>query len=496
MEQQRFDELVRNLGTSNSRRTVLKGLLAGAVTGIVGAVSGGSALAKQDDSKKDNKGQSKKPDCCPDAMPNLCDLQCVDTQSDPHHCGVCGNDCGPNGVCVNGICACADGTTQCDGSCIDTTNDVNNCGVCGNTCSSGQTCVNGICTTANCDDGNPCTNDVFDAGSGSCISTPVSDGTPCESDSGSGTCVSGVCVTSSVCSQGQSQSCNTGMLGVCAVGTQSCTSAGTWGPCVPTTLPQTETCNGLDDDCDGVVDNGASCGAGMICDQGTCVPSTCTPDCVGKQCGDDGCGGSCGDCTGAICDGNSVQAASTCNAQGTCDPGATESCGVFICSGGSCLQVCSGNQDCAAGFTCQGGNCVPIDLQNDVNNCGQIGRVCSASNATMACSGGECVIDQCNAGFSDCNNNPADGCEVNTGIDHATTAAHAFMYAASALLVVRPRSACQRQMARRAQSASAMGMGSAPNSHNLNLQWPEWDKPTPAPTPVRRYRRALIQLLR
>ena len=41
-----------------------------------------------------------------------------------------------------------------------------------------------------------------------------------------------------------------------------------------------EQCNGVDDDCDGEVDE--------WCD--------CIPDCNGKECGDDGCGGSCGEC--------------------------------------------------------------------------------------------------------------------------------------------------------------------------------------------------------
>ncbi|MER2563013.1 MAG: MopE-related protein [Myxococcaceae bacterium] len=44
--------------------------------------------------------------------------------------------------------------------------------------------------------------------------------------------------------------------GVCRTGTQSCTMAGDWGQCMNVTLPRAEQCDGTDDDCDGVVDNG------------------------------------------------------------------------------------------------------------------------------------------------------------------------------------------------------------------------------------------------
>jgi hypothetical protein len=44
--------------------------------------------------------------------------------------------------------------------------------------------------------------------------------------------------------------------GVCRAGTQSCTMAGDWGTCAGPTLPRAEQCDGTDDDCDGVVDNG------------------------------------------------------------------------------------------------------------------------------------------------------------------------------------------------------------------------------------------------
>ena len=50
-----------------------------------------------------------------------------------------------------------------------------------------------------------------------------------------------------------SQSCSTD-VGICTEGVETCTN-GVWSDCTGT-LPQTETCNGLDDDCDGTTDEG------------------------------------------------------------------------------------------------------------------------------------------------------------------------------------------------------------------------------------------------
>lgn len=43
-------------------------------------------------------------------------------------------------------------------------------------------------------------------------------------------------------------------VGACSMGTQSC-SAGAWGACGGGVTPRAETCNGIDDNCDGMVDN-------------------------------------------------------------------------------------------------------------------------------------------------------------------------------------------------------------------------------------------------
>jgi hypothetical protein len=73
---------------------------------------------------------------------------------------------------------------------------------------------------------------------------------------------------------GGGQACNTGMPGICADGQTSCANGSV--ECIPVTGPQAESCNGVDDDCNGQVDNGnpgggGACNTGMpgICAAGT-----------------------------------------------------------------------------------------------------------------------------------------------------------------------------------------------------------------------------------
>lgn len=79
-----------------------------------------------------------------------CDGACVDTRTDERHCGGCGEVCGDGLVCVTGRCGCPAGLTRCDGVCVDFASDAENCGGCGTSClgfpgTSSGTCSAGVC---------------------------------------------------------------------------------------------------------------------------------------------------------------------------------------------------------------------------------------------------------------------------------------------------------------------------------------------------------------
>jgi len=96
----------------------------------------------------------------------------------------------------------------------------------------------------------------------------------------------------------------------------------------------------------------------------------CEPDCWGKQCGDDGCGGSCGDCADA-------------------DPCSFEMCVDGGCFYYSYLGCCDANDDCEDGNPCTDDICVGEECQylaDDDNQC-DVG----APGWPDACVDGECV---------------------------------------------------------------------------------------------------------
>lgn len=104
--------------------------------------------------------------------------------------------------------------------------------------------------------------------------------------------------TGGQCRPGTVEACYTGPpgtqgVGICRPGTRSCQADGTFGACQGQITPTTEVCNGLDDNCNGQIDEAfgqSTCGIGAcqrtvdICANGriqACVPGTPTPEICG-----------------------------------------------------------------------------------------------------------------------------------------------------------------------------------------------------------------------
>lgn len=74
-----------------------------------------------------------------------CGSQCVDTNSDPRHCGECNNRC--DSFCSEGECAtsCAGSLMACGDACVDLATSSDHCGECDNPCTADRMCVSGGC---------------------------------------------------------------------------------------------------------------------------------------------------------------------------------------------------------------------------------------------------------------------------------------------------------------------------------------------------------------
>jgi MYXO-CTERM domain-containing protein len=230
--------------------------------------------------------------------------------------------------------------------------------------------------------------------------------------------------------------CNNGLMGACnRDGYLVCNAAGSDTICnAPVIAPTQEVCNGIDDNCNGAVDEGTlpgvgeKCGNGLgacqagtiICQNGKLVCNvTSTPQ-------TEVCNGIDDDCDGIVDDGNFPQTDTPC----LC-PGLTQDqAGVGICKAGK--LKCMG----ALGFVCVG--CVlPTatevcnGMDNDCNgqvdttgNCPN-GYACKDGACTLQCSGGEfpcplgykcvnayCVPQRC----ANVNCQPGQRCDENTGM--------------------------------------------------------------------------------
>jgi hypothetical protein len=124
-----------------------------------------------------------------------------------------------------------------------------------------------------------------------------------------------------------------------------------------------------------------------------CIPANaCTPNCAGRQCGDDGCGGSCGTCpTGQSCNASGQCVAGTAGAQGdlcTSDPEICQSGLDCVGFGAEYGAYCTSQCSCSAGTGCPTGSPQSECMWQD-----QAGTTCwcgyeCPSQSASACPGG------------------------------------------------------------------------------------------------------------
>ncbi len=209
-----------------------------------------------------------------------------------------------------------------------------------------------------------------------------------------------VLVDNLVCAGG-GDACDTGQPGACAQGVRQCHDGRL--ACVQTVTPGAERCDGVDNDCNGTVDDGMGlCPASQVCDRGVCL-DRCTQE-LG--------------CAPGF----------TCTAAGTC---AEASCTTVtcpsgeVCRGGTCHAACEGIT-CPTGQVCRVGRCVDpcAGLTCDAE------QVCVAGVCTTRCPCHACPSGQ--ACFSDgrCRDTACTGVTCPDGFDCASgacvdTCAHA-----------------------------------------------------------------------
>ncbi|HJL18422.1 MAG TPA: MopE-related protein [Sandaracinaceae bacterium LLY-WYZ-13_1] len=247
------------------------------------------------------------------------------------------------------------------------------------------------------------------------------------------------------CVDGTTQTCGTDM-GACMAGVQTCVS-GAWGACAGETPPVDEACNGDDDDCDGSTDEDVAAPACALTD-GVCAGSTqpCSGvggfvACEAADYGSDyeadetSCDGQDNDCDGVV------------DEDCTCVDGTTQECGLStgVCERG--MQTCSAGEwgACGGGVEPDGETCNGLD--DDCNGtsddgltapaCALTEGVCAGSTQTcggasgwQACAGtdsygpnylasedGSTDETVCDGLDNDCNGTVDDGCTSGPLVD-------------------------------------------------------------------------------
>ena len=198
--------------------------------------------------------------------------------------------------------------------------------------------------------------------------------------------------------------CDNGQKGAChRTGITICNAAGTGTVCsAPTITPGVEVCNGIDDDCNGMIDDGMLPGVGEKCGNGLGTCSAGTFVCTNGKlvCNATGmpmpeiCNGIDDNCDGVIDNGNFPQTGMPCLCPGLTQaevdvPNSACKAGHLICRG-------------TRGFVCEG--CVlptPEVCDGIDNNCDGMIDTQAQCPSSFACMDGQCTL-QCGSGEFPC----------------------------------------------------------------------------------------------
>ena len=196
--------------------------------------------------------------------------------------------------------------------------------------------------------------------------------------------------------------CDTHLQGACSAGRTDCAAEGETPACRPVIQAGPEVCDNVDNDCDGVIDNGAGLCSGdkPICFQGMCV-GTCNngefPCPIGLTCDDSG------HCTDKDCASVSCMPGTACRGGKCVDPCDGVTCPYpQSCQLGQCVDPCKG-VSCPADRVCEKGLCLSkCDCRGCDSGltCANDGRCVDAAcanvhcDAPLQCQAGQCV-DPC-----------------------------------------------------------------------------------------------------
>jgi hypothetical protein len=205
------------------------------------------------------------------------------------------------------------------------------------------------------------------------------------------------------CTDGKTRSCGTD-TGECSAGTQTCTG-GQWSACVGERKSTVELCDGKDNDCDGKVDNLAARNCSTACGSGT---ETCSAGqwvgCTARKPSTEVCDGKDNDCDG------SVDETLTRACQTTCGTG-TETCTAGTWGGCTAqkpvTEICDGKDNNCDGKVDEGCQCKAGDTRacgdSDVGTCKKGTQTCDSAGKWGACVGEvKPSVETCNNKDDDC----------------------------------------------------------------------------------------------